>query len=123
MSDKTLGGQARVEANTSPEATATIVTDRIAKKGLHAVEKNTSRLEKLVVEYVGIDEIKPNTYNPNRQDESTLELLCRSIKEDGVYYAGIGASRDDADRRWRASVACSAEVEDESDTDREGRYE
>lgn len=78
-----LGGVERASGNTSPEATAAAVTDKIAKRGLHAVQKNVEKLERLEVEYVELDSIRPNTYNPNRQDEETLDLLCKSITEDG----------------------------------------
>lgn len=102
-----LGGDERATHNTSPEATAAIVMDKIAKRGLHQVQKNTSRLKKLDVEYVAIDAIRPNTYNPNRQDAETLELLCRSIAEDGFTQPIIVHRQSgeivDGEHRWRAA--------------------
>lgn len=93
--------------NTSPEQTAAIVVDKIAKRGLHQVQKSAVRLKRLSVEYVGIDSVKPNTYNPNRQNAETLELLKRSIAEDG-FTQPIIVHRDskqivDGEHRWRAA--------------------
>lgn len=103
-----LGGIGRVIANTSPEATAAIVTDKIAKRGLSHVEKSAVRLKTLKVEYVPTASIKPNTYNPNRQSADTLELLKRSIKEDGFTQPVIvhRSSRQivDGEHRWRAAL-------------------
>jgi ParB/RepB/Spo0J family partition protein len=102
-----LGGEARKSTNTSPEATAAIVTDKIAKRGLHAVQKSAVRLNSLVIEYVPTDSVKPNTYNPNRQDEATLTLLTRSITEDGFTQPVIvhRSSRQivDGEHRWRVA--------------------
>lgn len=104
-----LGGVERKSGNTSPEETAARVTDKIAKRGLHHVEKHNHRLETLKVEYVDIKSIKPNTYNPNRQDEETLELLKKSMQEDG-FTQPIVARRTtreivDGEHRWRAAQA------------------
>lgn len=102
-----LGGEARVETNTSPEATAALVTDKIAKRGLSQVQKNAVRLKKLHIEYVPTDSVKPNTYNPNRQDPATLELLTRSIQEDGFTQPVIvhRSSKQivDGEHRWRVA--------------------
>ena len=93
--------------NTSPEVTAKAVTDKIAKRGLHQVVKNTSRLKKLEVVYVNINTVKPNTYNPNRQNQETLELLKRSINEDGFTQPVIVHRQSkeivDGEHRWRAA--------------------
>jgi len=95
------------DSNTTPELTARSVTDKIAKRGLHAVKKNTARLERLVVEYVDINSVRPNTYNPNRQDKETLELLCKSIEEDGFTQPIIAHKETneivDGEHRWRAA--------------------
>ncbi len=53
------------------------------QKGRAAVEKQNETLERLVIEYVPVDNIKPNGYNPNRQNEHEFTLLKASIKEDG----------------------------------------
>lgn len=57
-----------------------MVAERKARK---EVERKASRLETLEIEYVSVDEVKPNAYNPNRQSEHDFELLLRSIEEDG----------------------------------------
>ena len=84
------------------------MTDKIAKRGKAEVAKNTRRLTRLAVEYVDINSIKPNTYNPNRQDDETLELLTLSMKEDG-FTQPIIAHREslqivDGEHRWRAGL-------------------
>lgn len=40
-------------------------------------------LERLEIEYVSIEALRPNTWNPNRMTEREFELLCLSIEEDG----------------------------------------
>lgn len=52
-------------------------------KGRAAVEKKNEALSTLAIEYVGVGDIKPNNYNPNRQSEADFELLQRSMEEDG----------------------------------------
>jgi ParB/RepB/Spo0J family partition protein len=102
-----LGGAERVDQNTSPESTMGRVQDKIARRGLHSVEKRAVRLTRLTVEYVPIDTIKPNTYNPNRQDPETLELLIKSITEDGFTQPIIAHAESrqivDGEHRWRAA--------------------
>lgn len=80
--------------------------DRIIDKGMAAVGKKASALERLVVEYVAVDSIKPNSYNPNRQTERDFELLLLSMKEDG-FTQPIVCQREsreivDGEHRWRA---------------------
>lgn len=81
----------------------------VRKKGQAAVEGLANRLEKLAIVYVGIDEVKPNAYNPNRQSEHDFELLKKSMTEDG-FTQPIIVHRDtkeivDGEHRWRASRA------------------
>lgn len=95
--------------NTTPAATAERVAKKIAEKGLQAVAKRAQRLQRLVVEYVSPSEVKPNTYNPNRQKPETLELLKLSMKQDG-FTQPIVAQRStgeivDGEHRWRAARA------------------
>jgi len=105
--DEPLGGREREAMNTAPEATAKIVTDKIAKKGLHAVKKLTNKLKTLEVKYVPIGSIRPNTYNPNRQNKETLSLLCLSIVEDGFTQPVVVQKESneivDGEHRWRAA--------------------
>jgi ParB/RepB/Spo0J family partition protein len=63
-------------------------------------------LERLSVEWVPIDSIKPNKYNPNRQDKEVFDLLKKSIQQDGFTQPVI-VRRDtneivDGEHRWRA---------------------
>ncbi len=102
-----LGGEARHDSNTSPESTAALVTDKIAKRGLRQVESRAKRLNRLEVVYVPIDDVKPNSYNPNRQDPATMDLLKRSILEDGFTQPIIAQLSTkvivDGEHRWRAA--------------------
>lgn len=72
----------------------------------HDVKKGNVALSRLNVEYVPIDSIKPNEYNPNRQADSDFELLCKSIRDDG-FTQPIVVLRStrvivDGEHRWRA---------------------
>lgn len=75
--------------------------------------KNNVVLTKLVIEYVPIDSLKPNDYNPNRQSEHDFELLCKSIDEDGMTQpvVALRATRVivDGEHRWRACKALGLE--------------
>ncbi len=73
------------------------------------VQKNIVTLNRLTVEEVPIDSIRPNTYNPNRQSDHDFELLCRSIEQDG-FTQPIIVQREkmeivDGEHRWRALKA------------------
>ncbi len=73
-----------VTSNTSPKNTQErVLSKRAEKKGRKAVEKKLSTLSSLNVEYVKIDSITPNTWNPNRQSDHDFELLLASMEEDG----------------------------------------
>lgn len=76
-------------------------------KGKKAIEKQANALERLKVEYVPIDSIKPNKYNPNRQSEHDFNLLLKSMTEDG-FTQPIVCQQDsreivDGEHRWRAA--------------------
>lgn len=82
--------------------------EHIIRKGRRAVEKGTAhRLEALKVEYMSIDSVKPNGYNPNRQSDRDFDLLLRSMREDGFTQPIIAqrATRMivDGEHRWRAA--------------------
>lgn len=66
-------------------------------------------LQKLEIVYLPIDEVKPNSYNPNRQSDKDFELLCRSIEEDGFTQPIIVLRETktivDGEHRWRAMKA------------------
>lgn len=69
--------------NTTPAETQEIVAKKILQKGKKAIEKKNSALKTLTINYVSVDAIRPNSYNPNRQSEHDFELLCKSMEEDG----------------------------------------
>lgn len=78
------------------------------KKGQKAVEKKANKLEKLLIEYVDIGSIKPNSYNPNRQSAHDFELLKRSMGEDGftqpiIVQEGTNTIVD-GEHRWRCAA-------------------
>jgi len=75
-------------------------------KGSAEVQHTASKLETLVVEYVDIDSIQPNKYNPNRQSDDDFALLLRSMQDDGFTQPVI-VQKDsmeivDGEHRWRA---------------------
>lgn len=63
------------------------------------------KLEELSVEYVPVDSLQPNEYNPNRQSEHEFELLKRSIHEDGFTQPVLCLPDGriiDGEHRWKA---------------------
>jgi ParB-like chromosome segregation protein Spo0J len=78
-------------------------------KGRSAVATKSRALERLVVEYVNVDAIRPNDYNANRQDEREFELLQRSMREDGFTQPVVVHKPTmeivDGEHRWRAAQA------------------
>ena len=77
------------------------------------VAKGNVALGQLKVEYMPIDAVKPNDYNPNRQSEHDFTLLCKSIDEDGmtqpVVVIGETMTIVDGEHRWRACKALGFE--------------
>lgn len=75
-------------------------------RGAKAIEKKANALQRLNIEYVDVDSIKPNSYNPNRQSEHDFKLLLRSIQEDGFTQPVVvqRSTREivDGEHRWRA---------------------
>jgi len=85
----------------------------VKDKGRKAIEKKNEVLEQLKIEYVPLDSITANDYNPNRQSEHDFELLLRSMREDG-FTQPILVQREsrqivDGEHRWRASAALGFE--------------
>jgi hypothetical protein len=77
----------------------------MAVKGKKQIEKTIKSLERLKVEYVDINSIRPNDYNPNRESEYEFDLLLRSMKEDGFTQPIICQKNRiivDGEHRWRA---------------------
>jgi len=93
--------------NTSPEETQEAIVQKGIRKGKKEIEKKNKALDTLTIEYVSIDSIRPNDYNPNRQSEHDFELLCRSMMEDGFTQPiiVIKSNREivDGEHRWRAA--------------------
>ncbi len=78
----------------------------VETKGRKEIAKRNMALERLVVEYVPIEWIKPNAYNPNRQSEHDFALLMKSITEDGFTQPVIclqDGTVVDGEHRWRAA--------------------
>jgi ParB/RepB/Spo0J family partition protein len=77
------------------------------QKGRAKVEKLNNQLERLDIRYMAPGAIRPNNYNPNRQNEHEFTMLCRSISEDGftqpVIVAEDGVTIVDGEHRWRAA--------------------
>tara|TARA_Y100001963_G_C6751008_1_gene434213 strand:+ start:854 stop:1735 length:882 start_codon:yes stop_codon:yes gene_type:complete len=92
--------------NTSPQETQDRVKKQMLSKTKKAVNKTNKVLKKLSVEYVNINDLKPNDYNPNRQSDHDFELLLKSMEEDG-FTQPIVALDDltivDGEHRWRAA--------------------
>ena len=73
------------------------------------VAKQYKTLETLQIQYVSPTDVKPNSYNPNRQSDRDFELLLKSMKEDGFTQPVIVQKSTseivDGEHRWRASQA------------------
>ena len=95
------------QENTTPEQTQQRVSQRVIDQGRKVVKKTVGQLEQLQVEYVPVESVGPNTYNPNRQSPRDFDLLIRSITEDGFTQPIIvhRESRQivDGEHRWRAA--------------------
>jgi len=82
------------------------------QKGRAAVEKKGRALERLVVEYVPLRSIKPNSYNPNRQSDHEFELLVLSVTEDGFTQPIVVQQETrefvDGEHRWTAAIVTHA---------------
>jgi ParB-like chromosome segregation protein Spo0J len=74
--------------------------------GEKSLREKAVKLQELEIEYVAIDELVPNLYNPNRQNEHEFDLLKRSILEDGFtqpIIVGADGKIVDGEHRWRAA--------------------
>lgn len=78
----------------------------MAKREKGKAKVGAIRLEQLKIEYVAIDDIRPNEYNPNRQSDSEFALLLKSITDDGMTQPIIVLRETkvivDGEHRWRA---------------------
>lgn len=88
----------------------------MSNKAKAVIAKKNQALEKLEIVYAKITEIKPNSYNPNRQSDNDFDLLLRSISEDGFTQPIVAVRTADPDEakqypftivdgehRWRAA--------------------
>lgn len=79
----------------------------LINKGRREVEKKISTLEELKVDYVSVDSVFPNAYNPNRQSDREFELLVKSMMEDGFTTPILVQKKTntiiDGEHRWRAA--------------------
>lgn len=76
-------------------------------KGKGKVAVQFAALETLQVEYVAVDSIFPNAYNPNRQSDEDFALLKQSMTDSG-FTQPILVHREtkaivDGEHRWRAA--------------------
>lgn len=106
--DKSEKQATRVGAiNTTPERTQALVSKKMLAKGEKEVAKQAKALERLKVEYVSVEFLKPNAYNPNRQNAQDFDLLCRSMEEDGFTQPVLALPSGmiiDGEHRWRAAI-------------------
>lgn len=80
---------------------------KAVRKGQKAIEQLSNRLERLAIQYVALDELHPNDWNPNRQSDHDFELLLSSMRTDG-FTVPIICLKDsmvivDGEHRWRAA--------------------
>ena len=78
------------------------------QKGQAKVEKKANALQTLTVEYVDVNAIGPNDYNPNRQSPHDFALLLKSMSEDGFTQPIVVQESTmqivDGEHRWRAAL-------------------
>ena len=76
-------------------------------KGRKEVAKTAKALQVLKVQYVPIDSVHPNQYNPNRQSEHEFNLLLKSMSDDGFTQPILVQEQTkeiiDGEHRWRAA--------------------
>jgi ParB/RepB/Spo0J family partition protein len=85
------------------------VTSKAKAKGRKQVQKLANQLERLTVEYVPIDTVCPNEYNPNRQSEHEFKMLLDSMRDNGftqpIIVQRASMQIVDGEHRWRAARA------------------
>jgi ParB-like chromosome segregation protein Spo0J len=98
------------EGNTTPAETQEKVSEKIKKKGRKTVDKKNKVLESLDIQYINVNDIHPNEWNPNRQSEHDFELLLKSMREDGFTQPVVAIKTSDGhvkivdgEHRWRAA--------------------
>lgn len=100
------------DGNTTPAETQIRVTEKVKRKGKAQIAKKNNMLEKLSIQYVPIDSVHPNRWNPNRQGDHEHELLIKSMSEDGFTQPVVCFKNEDGvvtiadgEHRWRAAYA------------------
>ncbi len=100
----------QVAVNTTPQETQQRVSEKVKRKGKRTVEKKNKTLSTLNVEYVHVNDIYPNEWNPNRQSDHDFELLLKSMSEDGFTQPVVCIRTEDGrvkivdgEHRWRAA--------------------
>ena len=90
-----------------PDETLQQNVEHVKDKGKKKIAELANKLEKLVVEYVPCDSIKPNEYNPNRQSEHEFEMLLDSMRLNGfdqpIIVQRVTRTIVDGEHRWRAA--------------------
>lgn len=93
--------------DTSPKETQDRVSKKAKTKTKKAINKKNKVLRELKVVYVDVGDLKPNTYNPNRQSDHDFELLLKSMEEDGFTQPIVALKKNkmivDGEHRWRAA--------------------
>jgi len=95
--------------STTPiETQQRVISKRAVNAGRKAIDARAKQLERVNILYMPIDDIYPNTYNPNRQGDHEFEMLLTSIEEDG-FTTPVVVNQDhvivDGEHRWRAAAA------------------
>jgi len=102
-----MTSKADKKENITPEETQErVISRRALKRGQSVIEKKTEYLKVVKIEYVNVSDLKPNEYNPNRQNEHDFELLLRSMEEDGFTQPIVILTDNtivDGEHRWRAA--------------------
>ena len=109
------------EEKLSPDTIQKRLETRMKLQGEKKVNETATKLGVLEVEYVPIDAVIPNSWNPNQQDDEQFELLLRSIVSDG-FTQPILVNTDvedlpadkvgmivDGEHRWRAAKTVGLE--------------
>jgi ParB/RepB/Spo0J family partition protein len=79
------------------------------RRGKKAIEIKAKKLERVKIEYVPIESITNNSFNANRMDPHSMEMLQRSITDDGFTSPILVQEKTreivDGEHRWRAAKA------------------
>ena len=83
------------------------------RKGGKQLEEKGRRLQRMQIVHVDVDDLKPNAYNPNRQDSRTFAMLLHSMLDDGFTVPILVHQQTgeivDGEHRWRAARQLATE--------------